>query len=172
MNVFSEDGKGTTFEIYLPRYVAGDVEIYYSADQNDFPGGKETVMLVEDDDYVREITGEFLQSFGYEVLMAASPLEALRLSHTYSGIISLLVTDMVMPVMSGWDLALKMKSSRPGLKSLFISGYTPDFFEQKGDAPDLNMPFLGKPYSRTELACKVRQVLDAPFSAGDVIRIS
>jgi len=126
-----------------------------------FPGGKETILLVEDDREVRVLAARFLESSGYMVLQADSPDEALRVFSNYSDSIRLLITDMILPAMSGRELAMKMTSLCPGLKSLFISGYTPDFFVNKGDL-DMNMPFLGKPFSRSRLVFKVREVLDAP----------
>ena len=116
-------------------------------------------MFVEDDKLVRDITLEFLKSFGYTVLVAESPTEACLLSLNYSGDIHLLITDVIMPDMNGRDLALLLKKSRPGLKILLISGYADDFLKPK-DNQDVPMPFLGKPFNRKELALKVRELLD------------
>jgi two-component system cell cycle sensor histidine kinase/response regulator CckA len=160
IEVFSKDKEGTTFEIYLPRCIIDEASGRLpERKQIDVPGGEETILLVEDDDAVREITVGFLKSFGYHVLEARSPAEALTLSADYSDSIQLLVTDMIMPGMNGWDLSLAIIKSRPELKRLFISGYAADIFEHNG-IQDASVPFLGKPFSRFDLACNVREVLD------------
>jgi len=160
IDVFSQDGEGTRFEIYLPRSSA---EVTGTPSENgtiEAPGGDETILLVEDDDSVREITGEFLKSFGYNVLAAHSATEACSISSGDSdGVIHLLLTDMIMPVMNGWDLSQEIIKKHPGLKCLYISGYTADVFEHNGKQ-DKNIPFLGKPFSRIDLALKIREVLD------------
>ena len=157
--VSSEIGKGTTFEIYLPRY-SGKLFSPPSAKTGEkMSNGNEIILFVEDDKLVRDITLELLKSFGYTVLVAESPTEACLLSLNYSGDIHLLITDVIMPDMNGRDLALLLKKSRPGLKILLISGYADDFLKPK-DNQDVPMPFLGKPFNRKELASKVRELLD------------
>lgn len=165
IEVFSRDGEGTTFDIYLPRCSDEAPVRHAEKEPVDVPGGDETVLLVEDDDAVREVNVEFLKSFGYHVLEARSPVEALSLSADYSGIIHLLVTDMIMPAMNGWDLSLEIIKSRTALKRLFISGYTADVFERDG-VQDKSVPFLGKPFSRSAFACRVREVLDMDSFSG------
>ena len=155
----SEKGKGTTFEIYLPSY-AGTPAITPSATIDRIACGDEIILLVEDDKAVRDITLEFLKSFGYTVLVASSPTEALSISLAHSGTINLLVTDIVMPGMNGRDLALLLGKSRPGLKILLISGYADD--SQSQGKKVRAMPFLGKPFSRAELSLKIREILDLP----------
>ncbi|MEI6639746.1 MAG: response regulator [Chlorobium sp.] len=123
------------------------------------PEGDETILLVESNDSVLEVTVEFLKSFGYNVLTAATLSEALSLSADYSSRIHLLVTDMIMSGTNGWDLSLEMIKSRPELKSLFISGYNADIFEHYGEQ-DEHIPCIGKPFSRLDLSCKVLEVLD------------
>ena len=157
--VSSEIAKGTTFEIYLPRY-AGKASSSPLPKKDEFiSGGNETILFVEDDKLVREITFDFLISFGYSVLVAESPTEAIALSRDYPDSIHMLITDVIMPDMNGRDLALLLKKSRPGLKILLISGYPDDFLKPKEDQ-DVAMPFLGKPFNRKELACKVRELID------------
>ncbi len=165
VEVSSRDGEGTTFEIYLPR--CSDIPLGSSPEKEpaEAPRGDETILLVESNDSVREITVEFLKSFGYHVLTANSLAEALSLSADYSGNIHLLVTDMIMSGTNGWDLSLEIIKSRPELKSLFISGYNADIFDHHGEQ-DERTPFLGKPFSRLDLACKVREVLDMETSSG------
>ena len=157
--VSSEIGIGTTFEIYLPRY-AGKLSSSPSPKTEEYISrGNETILFVEDDKLVREITFDFLKSFGYTVLVAESPTEARSLSRDYTGNIHLLITDVIMPDMNGRDLALLLKKSRPKLKILLISGYPDDFLKPK-EYQDYTMPFLGKPFTRKELAFKVRELLD------------
>ena len=162
VDVSSRDGEGTTFEIYLPR--SSDV-LGSSAEKEptEVPEGDETILLVEDNDSVREITEEFLKSFGYHVLTANTLAEALSLSADYSDNIHLLVTDMIKSATSRWHLSKAIIKSRPELKILFISRYNADIFDHHGDQNE-HIPFLGKPFSRLDLACKVREVLDMePF---------
>ena len=157
--VSSDIGKGATFKIYLPRY-SGKLSSSPSLTTGEqISHGNETILFVEDDKLVRDITLDFLKSFGYTVLVAESPNEARSLSRDYSGTIHLLITDVIMPDMNGRDLALILKKSRPGLKILLISGYADDFLKPKNNQ-DIPMPFLGKPFNRKELACKVRNILD------------
>ena len=157
--VSSDIGKGATFKIYLPRY-SGKLSSSPSLTTGEqISHGNETILFVEDDKLVRDITLDFLKSFGYKVLVAESPNEARSLSRDYSGTIHLLITDVIMPDMNGRDLALILKKSRPGLKILLISGYANDFLKPKNNQ-DIPMPFLGKPFNRKELACKVRNILD------------
>lgn len=159
IEVFSRDGEGTTFEIYMPRCSVDAPENSPATESVEEPGGDETILLVDDNDAVREMTMGYLQSFGYGVLAASSPEEALSLSADYSGLIQLLVIDMLMPGMNGKDLSLKLTAKRPELKRLFLSESTADAFRLDG-AWDENIPFLGKPFSRPDLACKIREVLE------------
>lgn len=159
VEVSSRDGECTTFKLYFPR--CSDLPLGNAPEKEPFevPGGEETILLVEDNDSVREITVEFLKSFGYPVLAASTLSEALSLSADYSGGIHLLVADMITSVTNGWDLSLEIIKSRPEMKSLFISGYNADVFDHSGEQHE-RIPFLGKPFSRLDLACKVREVLD------------
>jgi CheY-like chemotaxis protein len=158
--VSSEMGKGTTFEIYLPCY-AGKLSPSPSVNAKvKISKGNETILFVEDDKLVRDITLEFLKSFGYTVLVAESPIEALSLFKEHSSTVHMLITDVIMPGMNGRDLALLLLKSRPALKILLISGYANDFLMNKGNQ-HVTLPFLGKPFTRTELALKVREILDS-----------
>jgi signal transduction histidine kinase/ActR/RegA family two-component response regulator len=165
INVHSKEGEGTTFEIYLPRTSGiGSVQPAVKEPEHVLTGN-EIIMLVEDDKSVRDVTVMFLQSFGYKVLAAESPSEALSLSASHAGTINLLVTDVLMPGMSGVDLAEKMKKIRVGLKILLISGYAGATALHQVVDPE--MQFLGKPFSRTQLASKVRELLDQPVTISD-----
>jgi two-component system cell cycle sensor histidine kinase/response regulator CckA len=163
IEVSSKEGEGTTFEIYFPRCTDESRVSLPEKQPVEAPGGDETILLVEDNAAVREITVRFLKSFGYRVLEANSSAEAILLSADFSGIVHLLVTDVIMPGKSGWDLSLEIRKSRPEMKHLFISGYTADVFEHNIQQNE-RIPFLGKPFSRLDFACKIREVLDADFS--------
>ncbi len=157
--VYSEAGQGTTFEIYLPR-----VEDAVTADQEEQvasqpPSGSETVLLVEDEEPVRKLAREFLENTGYTVLEAEDPVEAMHLSDRHQGPIHLMVTDVVMPKMSGHELAQQMASVRPEMKVLYVSGYTDDALGQYG-VPTQDSFFLQKPFSLDTLARKMRTLLE------------
>lgn len=157
--VSSKQGRGTTFEIYLPCFY-GKMPCDIIPQPHKTPsGGDEIIMLVEDDKSVREITLKFLESLGYQVLVASSPTEAFSL--TTSSKISLLITDVIMPGMNGREFARQMTMHNPGMKCLLISGYADDSREYK-ESKKFDTPFLGKPFSRTQLALKVRELLDHP----------
>ncbi len=159
INVFSQKGTGTTFEIYLPRSVGEETPLQSNRGNETSSGGDETILLVEDEESVRNVARAFLESFGYTVLTAESTAVALSLSEAYLDTIQLLITDMIMPGMSGRHLALQLAKRRPDLRNLFISGYSSDSFELEKES-GIYMPFLGKPFSRIELAHKVREILD------------
>ena len=160
INVYSEPGEGTIFRIYLPRY-RGDMGIFAPKEAGEATlGGKETILLVEDEPTILVMTTTMLQRLGYTVLAAASPREALSLVEEHPGVIDLLVTDVIMPDMNGRDLAEMLVAAKPGLKCLFMSGYTADIIAIQG-VLDEKVSFIQKPFSKTELAGKVRQVLDS-----------
>ena len=157
--VYSEAGQGTTFEIYLPR-----VEDAVTADQEEqvasqSPSGSETVLVVEDEAPVRKLAREFLENSGYTVLEAEDPVEAIKLSDRHQGPIHLMVTDVVMPKMSGHELAQQMASVRPEMKVLYVSGYTDDALGQYGVLTQDSF-FLQKPFSLDTLARKMRTLLE------------
>jgi two-component system cell cycle sensor histidine kinase/response regulator CckA len=158
--VYSEPGYGTTFNIYLPR-VKEDLDALGLREESDFlPKGSETVLLVEDESSVRNLAYRILCQQGYTVLEAANGDEALRIAQEGIGKkIDLLLTDVVMPKMSGKELADRIKTLMPELKVLFTSGYTNDAIVHHGVlAPGTH--FLQKPFSFKALSCKVREVLD------------
>ncbi|MBU4185585.1 MAG: transporter substrate-binding domain-containing protein [Proteobacteria bacterium] len=157
--VYSEPGKGTTFKISFPR-VAEDVVA--GKEQEKFAGeisGSETVLIVEDDDALRNLAKNVLKKYGYTILEAENGEKALNVSETYEGSIHLLLTDVVMPKMSGSDLAEKLQSIRPETRVIYMSGYTDNAIVHHGVlAPGLN--FIEKPFSPEGLARKAREVLD------------
>lgn len=158
--VDSEPGQGTRFKIFLRRTtespaaptVVGEVS-------KALPQGKETILVVEDSALVRATTVQLLRAQGYTLLEAAGGPDAIRLAADYDGVIDLLVADVVMPEMSGKEAAQKLQAARPGLKVLFMSGYTPDVVVEYGVLRG-GTAFLQKPCTAENLARKVRAVLD------------
>ena len=158
--VYSEPGHGTTIKIYLPR-VEEELDTPYGGDETDsMPRGSETVLLVEDEPSVRDLAHRLLGQQGYTVLDATNGLEALQVVQKQGEEkIHLLMTDVVMPQMGGKELADQMKILKPGVKVLYISGYTDDAIVQHGVlAPGTH--FLQKPFSLKTLSHKVREALD------------
>jgi CheY-like chemotaxis protein len=125
----------------------------------EIPQGRETILLVEDEEMVRNLTCEVLQTCGYRVLSAANGEEACEISSNFESDIDLMITDVVMPQMGGRDLAERLAATRPNTSVLYMSGYTDDAIVRHG-VLDKNMPFLQKPFSPDSLARKVKEVLD------------
>ncbi|HEX3000138.1 MAG TPA: ATP-binding protein, partial [Armatimonadota bacterium] len=159
IRVYSEVGKGTTFKVYLPRVDAAQEPVAATARDQQPRGGTETILLVEDEDAVRESVRELLDANGYHVLDASNGDAALALCGERQEPIHLLLTDVVMPGMSGNVLAERLRRMRPGIKTLFMSGYTEDAIVHHGVLLD-GVSFLQKPFSPRTLASKVREVLD------------
>jgi CheY-like chemotaxis protein len=154
--VNSEPGRGTLVRIYLPRMNAGiDVVATRSMIQAR-TRGSETILLVEDDEAIRTLVRDALEGEGYRVLEAPSPNEALRIVESEGRPIDLIVTDMVMPQMSGRDLAERLTAVSPNARVLFMSGYAHPHADGDGAAP----AFLAKPFTPDALARKIRDVLD------------
>ena len=155
---YSELGRGSAFKIYLPR-VEGRVEVNESSPTAPaLPRGAGTVLLVEDEEAVRRLARRVLESRGYRVLEASHGTQALHLSGEQPGRIQLLVTDVIMPGMSGQDLARQLLARRPDLKVLFISGYTDEAIKSHGDLLP-GTAFLQKPFTPSGLLTKVTDVL-------------
>ena len=158
IDVHSQADQGTTFRIYLPRYLgkalANDRENTVVPIQQ----GQETILLVEDEPSILLLGKRMLESMGYRVLTAGTPGEALWQAEQNSGEIHLLITDVVMPEMNGRDLAKRLLSLYPDLKRLFMSGYTANVIAHHG-VLDEGVHFIQKPFSKTELSIKVRDVL-------------
>jgi two-component system cell cycle sensor histidine kinase/response regulator CckA len=156
--VQSEPGQGTTFRIYLPR-VEDALEPVGTADTSSSQnGGSETVLLVEDEESVRQLVRETLESKGYKVLEADNGEAALRIVSNYSDKVDMLITDVVMPGMSGRELSARLCASRPQTKVLYLSGYTEDAIGHEG-VVDPDTAFLQKPFTLQMLSRKVREVL-------------
>jgi len=156
--VYSEPGRGTTFKIYL-QVEEGHKQTATAVAEPAMQRGSETVLLVEDEDMVRNLATELLQESGYCVLTANGGEEAIQLFKQHKKI-DLLITDVVMPKMSGKDVAYYLRKVHPETKVLFMSGYTDEAIVHHGIV-DSNIAFIQKPFSETALAQKVREVLDS-----------
>ena len=159
----SEPSAGTTFNVHLPRRVGENVGAAAPAAAVAPRGRGETVLLVEDEPGILELATEVLERQGYTVLDAGSPEEALRLARDHSGMIHLLLTDVVMPAMNGVELLREVVSLRPGIRSVFLSGYTADVIAARG-VLSADVHFVQKPFTADALATKVRQALDQGIS--------
>ena len=154
----SEVGVGTTFRIFLPRVEESPDELSPTRSQENESGGSETVLLVEDEESVRELVRETLESRGYKVLEAENGERGFQTAKDYSGRIDLLITDVVMPGMGGRELVKKLSPVRPQIGVLYLSGYTEDAIMHQG-ALEPGTAFLQKPFTLQNLAQKVREVL-------------
>ncbi|MGD9950428.1 MAG: ATP-binding protein [Desulfobulbus sp.] len=157
INVYSEPGQGTTVSVYLPRTVqeAQRVDLGGGVPME---GGHETILLVEDDEAVLQMTSSMLQLLGYTVFSAQTPNEALVQMREQNASIDLLLTDVIMPEMNGLDLMVILKEAYPNLKWLFASGYTGNVIAQHGILEE-DTPFIQKPFTITQLAAAVRKAL-------------
>jgi CheY-like chemotaxis protein len=160
--VYSEPGQGTTFKLYFPR-VAGSATPLQRASSvpSEQGASSETILLVEDDEAVRDLTAKMLRKLGHTVLAAACGAEAIEIVKAYAHPIALLLTDVVMPKMNGRQVADHLLQLRPDLKVLYLSGYT-DHTVMRHGVPESGAEFLPKPFSREALGKKIRRVLKAP----------
>ena len=159
--VYSEPGRGATFKIYLPRVDEPVERAEASPDLSEVPGGSETVLLAEDDSAVREVVAGVLGQKGYRVLRAMDGQTAIEIARAQRGDLRLLITDMVMPGVTGRELAEVVTAEVPAVRVLFMSGYTDDAVVRHG-VLDQGTPYLQKPFTPLALARKVREVLDRP----------
>jgi len=157
--VYSELGKGTSFKIYLPRVDQPVVKSGLTQFVSDVPRGTETILLAEDEQDVREVAKEFLESGGYTVIEARDGAEALQLEETHEGAIGLLITDMVMPGMNGQELAGRLQQKRAGLQTLYMSGYSERAAAESAQG-DSSIRLLTKPFSRSALLRTVYEILN------------
>jgi CheY-like chemotaxis protein len=154
--VYSEPGLGSTFKVYLPRVTSagrhiGPGEVVATRTQ-----GSETILVVEDEESLRTLTRTILERNGYKVLEAGSGKEAIEIAQRHSGSIDLLLTDMVMPGMNGHEVARGVAAARPGVKVIYMSGYTE--FSDNGPAQSEDI-LLPKPVTREALLRKMQEVL-------------
>ncbi len=159
ISVYSEPGEGTTFTLYFPMHGAeAGTESKASMDIAD--GRGETVLLVEDDPMLLEMSISMLQTLGYSVLSAERPSKAIDLAQDSRNEIHLFLTDVVMPEMTGRELADRLHTIRPEIRHLFMSGYTADVIAHQG-VLDERVNFIQKPFSLKDLSLKIREVLAA-----------
>jgi CheY-like chemotaxis protein len=163
IEVYTELGMGSTFEVYLPRLVSGDQPLPLEA-QRPAQRGSETILLVEDDQQLRALARTILESYGYTVVVVADPTQAETLCDQHSGVIHLLLTDMIMPKINGREVARRVASRIPAIRVLYMSGFTTHSIVHQG-VLEPGIAFLQKPFTAIALAAKVREVLDQPASA-------
>jgi PAS domain S-box-containing protein len=157
--VYSETGQGTTFKIYVPRVDEPLAELREQTIKEDLPGGKETILIVEDDEEVRKLAAQILEGRGYKVLRASGGSEALDLFKKKEEPIHLVLSDVVMPGMSGRELAKRFMLIHPKIKVLYMSGYTDHAIVHRGFLEE-GVDYVQKPFTIDGLARKVREVLD------------
>lgn len=158
--VHSRPGQGTTFQVYLPATRTTAESVHLSPSPEAPLSGAETILVCEDDDAVRELTVQVLREAGYNVLAAASGEEARAISESYVEPIDLLLADVILPDTNGRHLSEALTDARPGLRTLYVSGYTADVIAHHGVLDD-GVEFLPKPFSRQGLLQRIRQVIDA-----------
>jgi len=158
INVYSEPGQGTTFNIYLPRYAAKTEPLPKEVPVQTTVRGHETILLVEDEPAILKMTTIMLERHGYTVLKASTPGEAIRLAREHIGRIDLLLTDVIMPKMNGRDLAENLVSIHPDIKRLFMSGYTANVITKHGVLNE-GEHFIQKPFTMNDLGMKLHEVL-------------
>ena len=163
IELYSEPGHGTTFKVYLPLLTEDASTRASPLAILEVPRGTETILLAEDEEAIRDLARIALQSFGYTLLEAANGEEALRIAAAHPTPIDLLVTDVVMPKLSGQELAERLQKVHPGMKVLYISGYTDDAIVRHRIVAE-GVAFLHKPFVPSTLARKVREVLDGSGS--------
>ena len=157
--VYSEFGHGSTFKVYLPKVEETLDRLPSSVSSESYPQGTDTILVVEDEDIVRDLACELLEMLGYTPLSAADPEEALALCSCHKGPIHLVLTDVILPRMDGRSLYERIALARPEAKVLYVSGYTENFIVHHG-VLDRNVHFMQKPFTMESLAVKVRKVLD------------
>jgi len=157
--VYSEPGQGTCVKIYFPSVTEGAVEDPAEGAAEKIRAGTETILLVEDEEAVRRLVRRTLEKQGYRVLVAASGGEAVRLAGRHGGPIHLLITDVVMPQMSGRETAERLKTMRPGMHVLYVSGYTETTIARGGKLESGEI-FLQKPFTPRALMRQIRDLLD------------
>ena len=160
--VYSEPDHGTSFKIYLP-VVGGTAETPRSVERSEkLPRGSETILVVDDDASLRDVTCEFLRAGGYTVISAESPAHALQLAESHDGLIDFLLTDVIMPKMNGRELATGLIKTRPAMKVLYVSGYADGVVQDGPHGPlEGGLAFLQKPYTRKQVMQKIREILDS-----------
>lgn len=157
INVYSEPGIGTTFKVYLPRF-AGEAAAQHEGANAISVAGTETVLLVEDDEQVLNLVRTMLETNGYKVLAASSPQKACTICEEYHGGIDLLITDVIMPIMNGKELQTRIAGMKPGINTIFMSGYMADIIANRGII-DQGVNFISKPFTLQTLTQKVQEAI-------------
>jgi CheY-like chemotaxis protein len=164
IEVKSEPGRGSMFRIHLPRIDAGVAADEAKPAVANASCGGETVLIVEDQEGVRRLVKAILEAHGYHVLEAANGAEAHSTAMRHAGAINLLLTDVIMPGISGGALADQLRELRPNLRVMFMSGYSEDVFAKRG-VLSAGTAYIQKPFDPDRLAAKVREILDSPLSS-------
>ncbi len=159
INVFSEPGQGTTFKIYLPHHSNSEIAKDGESPTCAFEKTGETILVVEDEGPLLDLDTAMLEGLGYKVLAAGTPTEALHLAKQYGETIDLLMTDVLMPEMNGRQLQQRIQKTNPGLRCLFMSGYTADVISHHG-VLDKDVHFIQKPFTLKDMTMKLRETLD------------
>jgi two-component system, cell cycle sensor histidine kinase and response regulator CckA len=162
IQVTGEPGEGTKFSIFFPKIEGGEVRVPHESTIVAEKGGRETILIAEDEEAVRSLVRHILRDRGYHVLDAMDGSHALRIAQDYAGKIDLIVTDVVMPGISGHTLVVRLQATRPDIRVLYVSGYTDDAIVHHGIL-DANIAFLQKPFTVDGLVRKVREVLNSPL---------
>ena len=157
--VESEVGHGSTFKIYLPKVDCPAEPVKGARVETRAADGAETVLIVEDEEGVRTLVRDYLQTRGYNMLQASNGDEAIRVARECAGNIDLLITDVIMPGMYGSECAQRLRAAKPNMSVLYISGYTEAAAHQRGNL-EAGAPFLQKPFTPAQLASRVRGILD------------
>ncbi len=160
IRVDSAPGEGTVFHICLPRHLGEDIESPVEVVVEKNQGRGETILFVEDEPLILEMGRRMLESMGYHVFSTSSPTEAVQLTTSGQVAIDLLITDVVMPEMNGRELAERIRATRPGLRCLYMSGYTADVIADHGVIEE-GIQFIEKPFSKKELATRIREVFES-----------
>ncbi len=159
INAYSELGKGTTFKIYLPHREETEPGMTTIESSVSTPTGTETLLIVEDEEAVLKLATRFSEELGYRVLTASSPAEAFEIADRFKERLHLLLTDVILPGKTGREVWETLSEARPGLKCLFMSGYTANVIAHRGVLYE-GVQFLPKPFSRQDFALKIRVTLD------------
>jgi PAS domain S-box-containing protein len=159
INVYSEPGRGTSFKIYLPRYQGEAEETKQVQCTEILPGKGETLLIVEDEEAILQMSKRMLEQLGYKVLAANTPEKAIRLVKEHGPGIQLLITDLIMPEMDGKELSKQIRNLYPEIKTLYMSGYTSNMIAHKG-VLDEGIHFLSKPFTVKDLANRLREALE------------
>ena len=167
IRAISQPGSGTSIVVHIPRADGDSVVIAPSKSESNIIRGTELILLVEDESGVRRLTKQLLLSFGYRVLEAENGVEGLEIIRREAGSLSLVITDVIMPKMGGGDLYHRAKAEHPGVKFLFVSGYTDDAILRQGIV-EKGVSFLPKPFTPAELSREVRRIIDAADDRGRV----